>query len=213
MLSSRTKFLIQNLKILDYSQSMKALKLVINEMSAENGFARHDGSHYYLHLVDVAQTLINFGVRNENIITAAILHDYLEDVEGVTEKMLESLFNKEVASMVSLLTKKKDIDYHSDKVEMQLYLDRIFENEGACLIKVADRIHNFSSMRAGTSFEHKMRQVTNTKEFFIPFFKRCRNEYVEFSHFFFHAKTFVEPIMFEIEENDRLRSEIALLKK
>jgi len=208
MLSSRTKFLIQNLKILGYSQSMKALKLVINEMNSENGFARHDGSHYYHHLVDVAQTLINFGVRNENIITASLLHDYIEDVKGVTEKMIESLFNKEVAYMVGLLTKKRNVDYHNNKEEMEIYLNNIFQNEGASLIKVADRIHNFSSMRSATSPEHKMRQVVNTKEFFIPFFKRCRNEYVEFSHFFFHAKTVIEPIMFEIEENHKLRLEI-----
>jgi guanosine-3',5'-bis(diphosphate) 3'-pyrophosphohydrolase len=183
---------------------MKALKLVINEMNSENGFSRHDGSHYYHHLVDVTQTLINFGVRNENIITAAILHDYIEDVNGVTEKMIESIFNKEVAHMVALLTKNKDINYHDNKVEMQRYLDRIFENEGACLIKAADRIHNFSSMMT-SSPGHKMKQVVNTKEFFIPFFKKCRNEYVEFSHFFFHAKTVVEPIMYEIEENNKLR--------
>ena len=212
MLSSRTKFLIQNLKILGYSQSMKALKLVINEMNAENGFARHDGSHYYHHLVDVAQTLINFGVRNENIITASLLHDYIEDVKGVTEKMIESLFNKEVANMVALLTKKQNVNYHNDKEEMQVYLNSIFENEGASLIKTADRIHNFSSMRSATSPDHKMRQVVNTKEFFIPFFKRCRNEYVEFSHFFFHAKTVIEPIMFEIEENHKLRLQLMEVK-
>jgi GTP pyrophosphokinase len=126
--------------------------------------------------------------------------------------MIESLFNSEVATMVNLLTKNKSINYHNDKEEMQNYLDRMFPNEGACLIKTADRIHNFSSMRESTSPEHKMKQVRNTKEFFIPFFKRCRNEYAEYSHFFFHAKTIIEPIMFEIEENNRLRSKVKILE-
>jgi len=205
MLSSRTKFLIQNLKMLGYHQSMKALKLVINEMNAENGFARHDGNHYYLHLVDVTQTLINFGVRDEDTITASILHDYLEDVEGVTEKMLQTLFNRNVAHIVSLLTKKKDVNYHEDEKEMLLYLRNIFLNEASALIKTGDRMHNFSTMRAGTSHKHKDKQVVNTKNYFIPFFKQCRKEYVEFSHFFFHAKTVIEPIMFEMEENKKLR--------
>ena len=208
MLSSRTKFLMQNLKILGYEKALKALKLVINEMNAENGFARHDGSHYYHHLVDVAQILINFGVRDENIIIAGLLHDYIEDVEGVTEKLIESMFNKEVANMVKLLTKNKTINYHENKKEMQRYLDKIFENEGAALVKVADRIHNATSMRDGTTFEHKMRQVENTREFFIPFFKRCRNEYPEYAHFFFQAKTIIEPLLFEIEEENRLRLEL-----
>lgn len=208
MLSSRTRFLMQNLKILGYESALKALKLVINEMNTENGFARHDGSHYYHHLVDVAQILINFGVRDENIIIAGLLHDYIEDVKGVTEKMVESLFNKEVAYMVNLLTKDKIVNYHQNGSEMQNYLDRIFENEGAALIKTADRIHNASSMREGTSFEHKMKQVSNTKDFFIPFFKKCRNEYPEFSHFFFHAKTVIEPLLYEIEEENKVREEL-----
>ncbi len=205
MLSSRTKFLMQNLKILGCTRAIKALKLVINEMNAENGFARHDGSHYYYHLVDVTQILINFGVRDENIIIAALLHDYVEDVPDVTIKMVRNLFNKEVADMVSLLTKDKTINYHEDKESMKKYLDKIFKNEGAALIKVADRIHNATSMRSDTKFEHKMRQVENTKEFFIPFFKRCRNEYPEYAHFFFQAKTIVEPLLFEIEEENKLR--------
>lgn len=212
MLSSRTKFLIQNLKTLGYEKSLKALKMMINEMNSENGFARHDGSHYYHHLVDVTQTLINFGVRDESTITAAILHDYIEDVEGVTEKMINSHFGSEVAHIVALLTKKRDVDYHTNQEEMNIYLDKILENQAASLIKTADRIHNFSSMRAGTSFNHKIKQVQNTKKYFIPFFKKCRNEYVEFSNFFFHAKTIIEPIMYEIEEENKLRLELADLK-
>jgi len=204
-LSSRTKFLLQNLKILNYDQALKAAHLVINEMSAGNGFTRHDGSNYYHHLVDVAQTLLNFGVRNEDIITAALLHDYIEDVEGVTVKFVETLFNRSVATMVDLVTKKHNVDYNDEK-NMTQYLENIFTNEGASLIKVADRVHNFSTMRASTSLEHKERQVIETEKFYIPFFKKCRNEFVEYSNFFFQAKTIIEPIMFEMKENIKLHN-------
>jgi len=209
MLSSRTKFLMQNLKILGYEQALKALKLVIDEMNIENGFIRHDGTHYYHHLVDVTQILINFGVRNEDIIVAALLHDYIEDVPGATKKMLEKLFSKDAIEIVSLLTKNKAINYHENKEELQNYLDKIFENQGACLVKVADRIHNVSTMRQSTSFTHKMKQVESTKEFYVPFFKKCRNEYPEFAHFFFQAKTIIEPLLFEIDEENKLRIELS----
>lgn len=203
MLSSRTKFLLQNLKILGYGQALKAAHLVINEMCTENGYSRHDGTNYYHHLVDVTQTLLNFGVRNEDIIVAALLHDYVEDVEGTTVKFVETLFNKDVAKMVDLLTKKKNIDYKDEK-NMNEYLEHIFTNEGASLIKVSDRLHNFSNMRAATTLKHKEKQVNETEKFYIPFFKRCRNEFVEYSNFFFNAKTIVEPILYEMKENIRL---------
>ena len=206
-LSSRTKFLITNLKILRYDQALKAAHLVINEMSTENGFTRHDGSNYYHHLVDVAQTLLNFGVRNEDIITAALLHDYIEDVEGVTVKFVETLFNKNVAEMVSLVTKKKNIDYKEEQ-NLIIYLENVFTNEGASLIKVADRVHNFSTMSEYTSLAHKERQVIETEKFYIPFFKRCRNEFVEYSNFFFQAKTIVEPLLYEMKENIKLHKSI-----
>jgi len=202
-LSSRTKFLLQNLKVLRFDKALKASHLVINEMNIENGFARHDGSNYYHHLVDVAQTLLNFGVRDENIIVTALLHDYVEDVKGVTTKFIETLFNSEVAYMVDLLTKKKDVDYKDEK-NMEEYLNGIFQSEGASLVKVADRLHNFSNMRESTSLAHKERQVNETEKFYISFFKKCRNEFVEYSNFFFHAKTVIEPIMYEMKENIKL---------
>lgn len=204
MLSSRTKFLFQNLKILGFNQSIKALKIVIKSMGADSGFSRHDGSHYYHHLVDVTQTLVNFGVRDEDIITAALLHDYIEDVEGVTQKMVASLFNENVAHMVALVTKVKGADYHNDSAAMNGYLKSIYENEGAALIKTADRVHNFTTMRGATSLNHKRKQVKNTNEFFIPFFKQCRNAYPEYAPFFFHAKTTIEALIYSFTEIIRL---------
>jgi len=211
-LSSRTKFLLQNLKVLGYTNGLKATHLVINEMCIENGYSRHDGSHYYHHLVDVAQVLLNFGIRDEDTIVAAILHDYIEDVPGVTKKFVETMFNKNIAEMVQLLSKKKGINYKKDDKAMNEYLDGIFKNEGACLVKTADRIHNFSSMREDTSIKHKKLQVENTEKYFIPFFKRCRNEYVEYSHFFFFAKTIIEPIMYEMKENIKLTNKYLEVK-
>jgi len=67
-------------------------------------------------------------------------------------------------------------------------------------------------MREATSIEHKELQVENTEKYFIPFFKKCRNEYVEYSHFFF-AKTIIQPIMYEIKENVKLTKELNELKK
>ena len=180
-------------------------------MNAENGFKRHDGHHYYYHLVDVAQILLNFGITDEDIITAALLHDFIEDVDWATYEYVQDQFSTRVADIVQLLTKKQGVDYKADLNEMQRYLTGIADRYECALIKTADRIHNFSSMR-NSSKKHRAKQVRETRDFYIPFFKECRNRYVRYSNFFFFAKTTIEPILHEIHESiektDRLEEEI-----
>ena len=197
--SSRLGFLDPSLDALEYYDSLQALDLVMKEMCAEKGFKRHNGTHYYYHLVDVTQKLLNFGVRNQDIITASILHDIVEDVPGYSLTMIATLFNPRVAEIVSLVTKDPSIDYKEDKAALQQYLDGISENVGAALIKVADRIHNLQTLREA-SVEKRQRQAAETKTYFIPFIKVCRERYPRHSKFFFEAKTNLEVIIENIKE-------------
>lgn len=196
-LSSRTRHLKRSLTMLGYTDAYEALDLVIEEMCAEKGFSRHNGKHYYYHLVDVAQLLLNFGIRDEATITSAILHDYIEDVEGATPQTVASRFGSEVAEIVSLVTKDKSLDYKTNPENMKNYLGAIFENPKACLVKTADRVNNFQTLRDST-VTHRRKQLENTMDFFIPFFKECRNRYIEHESFYFQAKTTIEPLAFEI---------------
>ena len=197
---SRELQLEKTLVAMGYPKALKALAFVADAMSISKGFKRHDGTAYYLHLVDVTQDLINHGIRDENIITAALLHDAIEDIAGASKLYITSEYGQEVADMVSLVTKDKSINYHDNPQEMRDYLDAIKQHPGAALVKTADRVHNFSSMRAATSDNHKRRQVANTEEFFIPFFKECRNAYPQYATYFYAAKYFIEPTMFAIKE-------------
>lgn len=196
-LSSRTIHLKRTLTLLGYTDAYKALDLMVEEMSAEKGFARHNGKHYYYHLVDVAQLLLNFGIQDEVTITSALLHDYVEDVDGVTLEQVASQFGTEVVEIVRLVSKEQGVDYKSNPDAMEHYLDCIYENPKASLVKTADRVNNFQTLQ-DSSVTHRRRQLENTKDYFIPFFKKCRNRYVEHESFYFQAKTTIEPIAFEI---------------
>ncbi|WP_169911350.1 HD domain-containing protein [Evansella clarkii] len=209
--SSRVMHLEQELTTLGFDQALKAFDLVLTEMSAEKGFKRHDGFHYYYHLVDVAQILLNFGIKDQDIITAALLHDFIEDVDWGTFEYVKDQFNIRVANIVLKLTKKKDVDYKTDLGEMDRYLSGIADMYECALIKTADRIHNFSSMR-NSSRVHRAKQVKETRDFYIPFFKACRNQYVRYSNFFFFARTTIEPILLEIEKGIALEIEVERLK-
>lgn len=218
---SRIDFFVKYLAILSYPMAYHALQLVMKEMCSDKGFTRHNGVHYYFHLVDVAQHLLNSGVRDEDIVTAALLHDLVEDVldeEGkpvYSVALLSEMYNGNVAHMVQLLTKDPNIDYKTDKKALVLYLKRISENVGASLIKCSDRLNNFSSLLDADPAK-RIRTALETETYYIPFFKKCRKLFPWYAAFFFQAKTTIEPHLWAIKAHDeevqKLTEEIALLK-
>lgn len=201
MRESRVKYLEQTLSILGYTDSLRALDFVVKVMCAEKGFKRHDGSHYYYHLSDATQDLLNHGVREQSIVTACLLHDAVEDIEWVTIEDIEREYGHDVAEMVDLVTKKKHVGYKQTQ-NMGIYLNRISQNYGASLIKTADRKHNFSTLKDATR-EKKLRQAKETEELFVPLFKQCRKLYPRYANYFFSAKTAIEPHLWEIKEHYR----------
>lgn len=193
------------------SNAIKALDLISRTMNIENGFKRDDGSDYYTHCVDVANTLLSYGIKNEDVICAALLHDIIEDVEGYKEITLEKLFNSNVARLVSLVTKEHDVDYHIPK-NIEAYIANIKTDPDACAIKTADRMHNMMTLN-NKSFESRYRKAIETKTYYIPFFKACRKIYTRYENLFYAAKAQTEPLIFTIEafygEICRLREKIA----
>ncbi len=155
----------------------------------KKGYKRYNGAHYYYHLVDVTQILINMRIKDnkdENLLIASILHDIVEDVPGYTIKKIAEMFNQRVADIVKKLTKEKGIDYTKPE-NLKKYLKEILEDEDAALIKTADRMNNFATLRYAP-FKKKKRQADETAIHFIPFFKEARTIYHRHSAFFFFCQ-------------------------
>lgn len=197
-LSSRTKFLKRMLSNLQMNEAQRALSLVIEEMSAEKGFKRSSGAHYYHHLVDVAQKALNFGIRDEKIITVCILHDAIEDT-WMTFEYIEREFGTEVAKGVQTLSKNPNIDYKNDSKALQAYLIGCFKTLCTAVVKTLDRVHNFGTLGA-TPLDKQLRVALETEANFFPLFKWAREEYPEHSALFFQAKTEIEPHLEKIKE-------------
>lgn len=198
---SRVQFFEQRISDANQHLSLAALDFVKREMNAANGFARHDGSDYYEHCVDVAQDLWNHGIRDESIIAAALLHDAIEDIEGVTYRMLTDKFNKRIADLVDMVTKSRGINYKDGK-NLQAYLTLILDDPAAALIKTADRKHNFSTLRDATR-EKRLRQADETEIYFFPFFKEAMDRYPRYSAYFLSAKTAIKPHLFAIKDHEK----------
>lgn len=200
---SRVMHLQKDLVELGFYQTLNALNWMIGIMNADNGYARHDGSHYYYHLVDGCQDLINHGIRDQNTLTAFILHDSKEDiiVDGkriVTDALLTKKYNAEVAFLVDGVTKKEGIDYKQPE-NIQAYLDYILQFAKMCLIKLADRKHNFSTLE-DASPEKELRQALETENHFLPFAKAARALHPEYSAYFHSFKTTIVPHLKKVKK-------------
>lgn len=195
------------------SMAMKAFDLVREEMCAEKGFKRNNGSDYYIHCVDTANTLISYEIKDEDVICAALLHDIIEDVPGYNEITIEKMFNKNISRLVMLVTKDSALDYEKPEI-LNAYLDNILTDKDASAIKTADKIHNMMSLKEKT-FAGRYTTAMKTKEYYLPFFTKSGNLYPRYENLFFAARKEIETLVFHIEtfynEIQRLEEEIKKL--
>jgi len=123
---------------------------------------RKSGEPYIIHPLNVAYILADIGL-DESTISAALLHDLVEDTE-VTDADLRREFGNEIAEMVSGVTKLSNMLFTSiedrqveDYRKMFLAMGRDIR---VILIKLADRLHNMRTLK----FLKRDRQIANAKE-------------------------------------------------
>lgn len=203
----RTVHLQKEILAMNLILSKKALRLVMETMNTENGFSRHDGSNYYVHCVDVAQSAIDYGLvemlisqgqheKADCLVASCLLHDIVEDVKGIDRKYLEKAFNYEIAEIVLNVTKIEDETYSE-------YIERWSSNEFSALVKVLDRMNNVGTLNLA-SHKHRKYQVKETREIFIPVIKHLRRRYWEYNRFYFLIRSTMNMVLQEIEREIEL---------
>lgn len=91
---------------------------------------------YITHPLEVAKTIWEWGVGDEDLLVTAVLHDTLEDTDLPVE-IIESKFGNAVASLVKELTFVGDAAQKAE--HLKLFATKPIE---ALIIKLADRILN-----------------------------------------------------------------------
>lgn len=153
------------------SNVYKAYKLVVTEMCKEKGFIRKfSGEDYYIHCISVAFNLIALNILDEDIISAALLHDILEDIEKYDYNMLCNLFNERIANLVLLVSKDKSVDYHIEN-NFKEYVNRSFSCWDSAIIKASDRLHNMQTL-TGSSKKYMLRKANETEKYFMPLIEK-----------------------------------------
>jgi len=111
------------------------------------------GEHSYVkHLTDVVAVLHRFGQSNWWILTAAWLHDVLEDTD-VTYEQLKEEFGEVVADIVQAVTNEPGENRAERNAKTY---PKIKANPHAIVLKLADRIANVESSLESSQFLLKM---------------------------------------------------------
>ena len=147
--------------------------------SAHANVRRRSGEPYMLHPIAVAQIVVDKIGLGYKSISAALLHDVVEDTETTVEDIREE-FGDKIASLVDGLTKIKnvldaeqktkgtDISQQSLQAEnFKRILLTMNDDVRVVLIKLADRLHNCRTIEHMP--EHKRDKILSETMFiFIP---------------------------------------------
>lgn len=124
---------------------------------------RKSGEPYFIHPCFVASILIELMIDPPTI-AAGLLHDTVEDCEGITLDTIRSEFGGEVAQLVDGVTKLNKLDF-ANKEEAQAESLRkmilaMSKDIRVVLIKLADRLHNMRTLK----HQRPERQVAIARE-------------------------------------------------
>lgn len=100
---------------------------------------RKDGTPYIAHLLSVSALVLEAGGTEDEAI-AALLHDYLKDIDGAEPLDIECKFGTQVLAAVQHLTATDKAEYRGQM---------LISIPGTILISAADSLHNLRGYAAG----------------------------------------------------------------
>jgi len=162
-----------------YETAKEASRLSENRESGERQFEHYRRAA--LILIDYRGVLKNHP-RAYIIISAALLHDVVEDFKDWTLDRIVKDFGREIGELVYWMTKFDKKIYH----ERFCCAPRDF-----FLIKLADRLDNLSTIWA-CPIEKIIRKIEETEEFYLPYAKELRIFYEDLCRTLKSAKKHVK---------------------
>lgn len=137
-----------------------------------NGVIRQSGEPYITHPLNVAMNVLKMEVYDPDTVSAALLHDTIEDAFFDYRKQdIATSINPTVAELVDGVTKMKGMEF-SNKEEKEAantrkIINGLSKDIRIIVIKLADRLHNMSTIEWKSPQKQK-ENAAETLEIFVP---------------------------------------------
>lgn len=162
------------------------------------GFRKDGITPEFQHQIEICLFILTLkDVRDlHNTLIVALLHDVREDYH-IPHNDIEEKFGKIAADAVEKLTKV----FKGYKKDTQQYFDEIATCPIASIVKLADRIHNISTMVGVFSIEKQDKYVFEVKEYFYPLIKKVRGTFPDQAASYYGMQTFIKNMTKTVEQS------------
>ena len=165
---------------LDPEQVEAVHNAYLTSEAAHRGQKRKSGEAYIFHPVATAHILAEMAMDQQTI-SAALLHDTIEDTTLTKEQVLEQ-FGPQVAALVDGVTKLDKVKFSSDQEaaaeSFRKMLLAMAQDIRVILIKLADRLHNMRTLDAMRA-DKQRRIARETLEIYAPIAQRLGMDQVK----------------------------------
>ncbi len=150
---------------------------------------RRDGSAEFLHQIRMMlyhMSIIDTLVFPEEVLATDVLHDLCEDYD-VDIGLIRLNFGDRIADAVWHMTK----EYRGVKKSIEQYMAELGQDVVASIVKGADRLHNFETMRGAFTPEGRARYVEEGEQHILPMLKAATRNFPEQAAAFHNIRHFL----------------------
>ena len=126
---------------------------------------------YINHPLMMACHAYAMGIKDDEILSAILLHDVVEDTDAALEELPIS---QEVKDIVNLVTFKILLGMTKEESK-QVYYDNIAKNKKAIIVKIIDRCNNVSTMAMSFDKNKMADYIVETEKYIIPLISILKN--------------------------------------
>ena len=158
-------------------QTAKTLPYVREKHKGVNRKGEQSNVAYINHPLTMVCQALSMQIYDDDILSALLLHDVIEDTDTKLEELPVS---DEAKELVRLMT--KDPAPKDKAAAKKEYYDELGKNPKAALVKCFDRLNNLSNMALGFTRDRMAEYVEETEKYIVPLIRVIKDNAPELSN-------------------------------
>lgn len=169
------------------ASSIRALQFARNK---HKGQLRKDGQPYIVHPLSLGCMLAALDIRDDNLMSVALLHDVVEDCSIDIESLP---FNDIIKTGVKYMTVTK-FNNEDKATTKKRYFKELLESKEAVVVKALDRLNNLGDMEGALSEAAIIKNIKETNELLLPILREAKEIYPELSNVLYLIREMIKMV-------------------